>query len=70
MILTDADEKDLTQILSQARIMKTYATNLEANVVAFLGGVGAAKVKPKKAKFDQVAKTVQSKFHKTLKVKS
>ncbi|WP_379963929.1 hypothetical protein [Epilithonimonas sp. UC225_85] len=49
--------------------MKTYATNLEANVVAFLGGVGAAKEKPKSKKLDQVARKVQSKFHKTLRVK-
>lgn len=69
MILTEVNEKDLKQILSQARIMKTYATNLEANVVAFLGGVGAAKEKPKSKKLDQVARKVQSKFHKTLRVK-
>ena len=63
------DERSARSILSQARTLKTYATNLEANVIAFLDGVGAVQEKPKSKKIQEVEQRVQSKFYKTLKVK-
>lgn len=66
MNLTEAKARE---ILSQARIIKTFATILEANVVAFLGGVGAASEKPINKKLEDVKGRVNAKLYKTLKVK-
>ena len=63
------DETKARSILIQARTLKTYATNLEANVIAFLDGVGAVHEKPKSKKMEAVSEKVHNKFYKTLKVK-
>lgn len=60
------DERSVQKLLSQARILKSYAANLEAELTDLLSGVGAA---PEDRKEINKQKFIKN-FHKNLVVKN